>query len=140
MLLPPVGQQCKVRKQFWKNCRPPTFRITRDAHRVGMVGRHNNQSVTLVDLASHEFHDLVEVNRLGECQVGAILVMGVIDPRAVDEQHVAVRILFHHLKCLPRHIHQRRLESFIIKQMILHVTLAEQTEQFIDVIDVGGVE
>lgn len=105
-----------------------------------MVGRHHEQRVTLVDLASHEFHDLVEVHRLCECQVGSVLVMGVIDPRALDEQHVAVRILFHHLKCLPRHIHQRRLESFIIKQMILHVALAEQTEQLIDVIDVGGVE
>lgn len=105
-----------------------------------MVGRHNNQRFALVDLTSDEFHDLVEVNCLGECQVGAILVMGVIDPRALHQQHVAVRIFFHHLKCLPRHIHQRRLVSFIIKQMILHVTLAEQTEQLIDVIDVGGIE
>lgn len=105
-----------------------------------MVGSHNNQRVALVNLASDEIHDLVEMNCLGECQVGAILVMGVIDPRALHQQHVTVRIFFHHLKCLPRHFHQRRLVSFIIKQMILHVALAEQTEQFIDVIDVRGVE
>lgn len=105
-----------------------------------MVGSHNNQRVALVDLTSDEIHDLVEMNCLRECQVGAIFMMGVIDSRAVNQQHVTVRIFFHHLKCLFRHIHQRRLVSFIIKQMILHVTLAEQTEQFIEHFDVRGIE
>lgn len=105
-----------------------TLWVAADGHGMGMICSDYQQRLLLVHPRSDVLDDLMKVTRLLKRQPCPRLVMTVIDSPTFHQQHEAFRTLREHLERLYRHFHQRRLFKLIVKQMILHVTVTEQTQ------------
>lgn len=117
-----------------------TFGITADRHGVWMISCYQNQRLALIHLRSDVLHNIMEVCRLVKRPLRSRFVMAVIDSPTFHHQHETLGILRDHLQRLLCHLNQRRFEASVVKQMILHVTLAEQAEKVIKVSDIERIE
>ena len=109
-----------------------SVRVAVDGHGVGVVGRHDDQSLLCVDQLQGSSHGRVQLESLVYGLPGLVPVMAVVHQPRLNEDHKALGFGAQHLDGFLRHESQGgvvKLRSLL--QVVLHVLDGEQPHEVV---------